>query len=281
MKKLKILAIALCAAFFAIFSGGQADIEVRPLEVSSKPIHAPIKIVTTLEVHKAIVEDLIGSDAEVEALIPTGLDPCKFSPVPSDRQKLDASDLWIGSKQFFESKVAEALPKGRFVCVHEKSPHELMSPEHLKKSTCQIAKALKALLPSKSASIDRNLDLYINKIDLTSARVKEILSQSSSPKLLALHPTYAYFCEAFGVEHIALENCHGGVCLKTIEKAQAKLQACKSVSSERPQLLVEPSVDPVKAKRVAETLGSDVRVLDSYAPDVLCTYLKLAEAAAK
>lgn len=287
MKCVKLIRALIAAVFCVLFCPIVVYTAHQPsLPIASKTIRKPIKIVTTLEAYKVIVEKLIGDNAEVEALIPSGLDPCKFDPLPSDRQKLKECDLWIGSKQSFEAKVAKTVPEKSYICVHERSPHELLSPETLKKSVILIADELKILMPSKCASIDRNRDLYLNEVDLTCARVKEILATSSRPKLISLHPTFSYFCDAFDIEYSSIENCHGGACLKTIENVKAQLKAHRaSLKSknliEEIELLVEPSVDPEKAKRIAETLETQVRVLDSYNSSVLCTYLKLAEAAAK
>ena len=286
MKNFKLIGLALGIIFCAVFPLKKVLSESRPPLIASKAICKPIKVMTTLEIHKAIVEELVGDGVEVEALIPPGLSPCKFDPIPSDRRKLEACDLWIGSKQFFESKASNNPAIQRFICVHKKSPHEVMSPECLKKSTCQIAEALKELVPNMSASIDRNRDAFLNKIDLTVARVKEILALSSKPKLLSLHPTFSSFCEFFGIEHLAVENCHGGASLKRIEHIKSALKPyqvtqASGMHTETPILIVEPFVESEQAKRIAQTLEVEVRLLDPYKPDVLCTYLELAKAAAR
>ncbi|MBT6324640.1 MAG: zinc ABC transporter solute-binding protein [Bdellovibrionales bacterium] len=260
---MKIQIPILILAFFLPFSG-----------------HAKLKVLTTTNNLKNLVEMVAGNKVSVVSLCKGTQDPHYIEAKPSYMLKASKADLlvsigldlevgWLplilrgsrnpklrdgGKGSFIAGNFIETLEKPTAAIsradgdVHpEGNPHFLLDPINAIKIAEKLKEKLKKLDPDNSSEYEINFKKFSS--DLTSKVMQWKKRVKVGTKVITYHKTLTYFYHRFGIENISLLEPKPGV----PPSARHILGVMKKAKSEGVKLaIVENYFDPTVANRVAK-----------------------------
>lgn len=191
-----------------------------------------IKVVTTTEDLKSLVEYVGGEKVEVVSLSKGTQDIHQVEPRPSMVIKLrDADmlvkigmdlDMWVdslvnvsrNSNLFYDGKgycdVSVGIeklevPKGKVDAsmgdIHiYGNPHYLLSPENAKVVTKNILNTLVKISPRDKEYFEKNREVFLSKLDEKISGWKKKISKYKRTKIITYHNSWPYFAKDFGFE---------------------------------------------------------------------------------
>jgi len=236
------------------------------------------QIVTTTGMVRDMVQTLVGSDAEVTAIMGPGVDPHLYQPSRGDSIKLLEADIVIYNGLHLEGRLGEVLEaraeaNNATIAVAETlddselidadaglhDPHIWMNVALWKDAAINVASALADRMPEHAESIFEraaNLEQELDQLDqwgeATIASIPE-----SQRVLVTAHDAFQYFGQRYGVE------VHGVQGVSTISDAAiSDVNRLVDLIVERkvPAVFFESSVSPRQVKAIVE--GAQQRGLD-------------------
>lgn len=185
-----------------------------------------LEIITSVAPITNIVKNIAGDRANVEGIVPEGVNSHTFEPAPSDARRLRRADLIIMNGLHLELptiKLAESVKKAKTKIVHlgdltlspgewkfdfsfpkdkgHPNPH-LWPNIMLAKKYAELSRdALIEVDPSSAEIYRKNTDSYVKKLmvldEAIFACVKAI--PKNQRKLVTYHDSYAYFAPRYGM----------------------------------------------------------------------------------
>ncbi|MAI31524.1 MAG: hypothetical protein CBE00_02980 [Planctomycetaceae bacterium TMED240] len=228
------------------------------------------QIVTTTGMVRDMVQTLVGSDAEVTAIMGPGVDPHLYQPSRGDSIKLLEADIVIYNGLHLEGRLGEVLEaraeaNNATIAVAEMldeselldadaglhDPHIWMNVALWKDAAVSVASALADRMPEHADSISAraaNLEQELDQLDqwgeATIASIPE-----SQRVLVTAHDAFQYFGQRYGVE------VHGVQGVSTISDAAiSDVNRLVDLIVERkvPAVFFESSVSPRQVKAIVE-----------------------------
>jgi zinc transport system substrate-binding protein len=238
-----------------------------------------LQVTTSLPPHADLVARLAGGSADVSFLVPPGSDPHTYEPLPQDMQRVSAADLYLTAGLPFEDawlprimgssaglRVA-SLIKGidlRFEggAGAGADPHTWLSPALMAAEARNAADALEAIEPSDSAAIESRLDSLLAEIADLQADLHDELDSLRGSTFLAIHPSYGYFADEFGLIQVAMEQ---GGSEPTPTELAAFTDAARSAGAEF--ILASPQFSTRSAEAISSELGIPLIIHDPLQAD--------------
>jgi len=272
--------LAACFSLFAgpVLANSLVADKVEPLVPitgAQKKDKKPLRVWASLCPHVSVIRAIGGDLVDVAALVPQSSDPHNFEMPPSQIEQLSKADVWFGGGEGFERQASSAISARVLFCdLNEGKPHGLLDPDSLKKQAEQVTATLKKLDSQNASYFERNLAEFLERIDLTDRKVKEILGQANAKTLLVMHPAFSAFCDYYGIEQVNVSTCDQSVAVRHIEHVEKRVQALKLKT-----LYVQPQQQSAAATAAAKKLQLQTKELDPYEEDVLNNFIKIARAA--
>jgi zinc/manganese transport system substrate-binding protein len=198
-------------------------------------LFSELKVVTTLSFLGDIVSQIGKDKVKVETLIDGKQDPHFIEPRPSMVIKMRdadmvvkigmALDMWVdsiidasrnkkvmfGQKGYLDVSVGiEKLDKiegkvdGRLGDVHPQgNPHYWLDPENIKIIAKNVAYKLSELSPENKEYFEKNLEQYLNLLNIKISQWKEKLSSLNEKNIVIYHRSWNYFAKRFNLNIIA------------------------------------------------------------------------------
>ncbi|MFO8055978.1 MAG: metal ABC transporter substrate-binding protein [bacterium] len=182
----------------------------------------------------AFTRNVVGDrqGVEVDVLIPGEQGPHDYQLTPADMKKINAADLLVANgyqlDEFITDAAREARPdlrilkaaevaepiyieeaghikntgkeKGHGHDHHAVNPHVFASPKHAAMMVREIGKALSKVDPAGREVYHRNAELYAVKLEKIGEKIKELVDESSNPKIVTFHNAFDYLAQASGLE---------------------------------------------------------------------------------
>ncbi len=175
----------------------------------SKDIH----IVTTLDFLKDITQEIGRDKVYVESILGGVQNPHTYDAKPKDIVTLSKADLFIeigGGLEGFVDKILKNVKRKDLVVVKliegipliGKNPHIWLDPENGKIIAKKISDALCKLAPEEKSFFEKNLSLYIKKIDSIEKEIGVKLSELEDKRVVSSLPTFVYFYKRFGFKEV-------------------------------------------------------------------------------
>lgn len=251
-----------------------------------------LHIVTTTSIWEDVVSQIVGTDAEVEVLIPAGADPHDYQATPRQVAALTEADLVVanglgleeglhdvldtaaadGANLFEIAPLLDPIPfQDHDADDHEGSdhdhgsldPHVWFDPDRVANAATLIAGELEALDPS----IDwgERADLYAaelqdvdNELDLILDRVPV-----DGRKLVTNHDALGYLAARYGFEVVGVV-VPGGSTLGDPSSAELSALVATIEEEQVPAIFAETSHSSAIAEAVAAEVGRDVVLVELY-----------------
>lgn len=200
--------------------------------------HNKEQIVVTIPPLQGLVEEIVGDDFEVSALLPTGSSPESYSPTPSQLVKIEQAEVvfYVGTldfeqvimKRFARKNVNNLVDCSKGVtliegsCMHGRhrkhdenkaqhhhhhgsDPHIWLSPYELEVVAKNIGQAICALYPDSSKYV-ANSEKLIAQIRARQEAYGTQLTQANTKMFLIYHPALGYLARDYGLEQVSLEH---------------------------------------------------------------------------
>lgn len=152
-----------------------------------------------------------------------------------------------------------------------KDPHVWLDPKLVKVQAETIRRTLAELDPANRARYGANLEAFHRDLDATDARIRAALAPLEGRTLLAFHPAFGYFADAYGLEQEAIETEGKAPSAKQLAKVIERAKATRAKV-----VFVQPQFSAASARAIADAIGGAVVPMDPLARD----YLKNLEAMA-
>ncbi len=251
-----------------------------------------------------LVERIGGDHVEVRILVGEGQEPHTFEPTPAQMAALAQSDVYFTIGVPFESALlsrvrslfphlsitdtvrgvrlryfdeeneadAHQLPDAHAHGGRMPDPHTWLDPGRVKIMAGNIALSLKALDPEHGDVFERNLERLLQDLDRADARIARILEPLKGRRIYVFHPAFGYFCEAYGLEQMALE-AQG--------KEPGAKQLARIIEKARDEgvkvIFVQSQFSGKAASAIAESIGGVVVPINPLPTDYLPEIVSLAE----
>ncbi len=251
-------------------------------------------------------EQLCGSKAEIEVVVPPGAEPHTFEPTPGQLKKISEADVYImvGSGIDFEltwiDKIKGVNPDMVFIdCSngidlientevepenktdpaekkYHTDPHIWLSPKNAGVMVENIYNGLIEIDPSnKEYYLTNKIMLQVKLSDLDK-KIRDILSDKKNKKILVFHPAWTYFAKDYGIEQVSVEEDGKEPTIKDMMDLidQAKKSNIKVI-------FTSPEFSIRSAEIIADEIGGSVVLLSPLEKDYISGLDKAANAFAE
>ncbi len=284
-----IAALALALAVGACSSAGDGD-------------QHGVTVVATTNILGDVIRNVVGSDADVEVLIPTGADPHDFQPSSRQVAALVAADLVVanglgleeGLLDALESAerdgasivyIAEALDPIPFSGDHDDDhdevdheaadhetdhdgtatldPHVWLDPIRMTEAARLVADALSALDPSIDWAA--RAEDYAGRLVDSDRRIQEILSAipAENRKLVTNHDALGYFAARY--DFVVVDTVVPGGATLGEPSSDELARLVQNIRSEAVKAIFAETTEPTAlAEAIAAEVGSDVAVVELF-----------------
>ncbi|NLK66085.1 MAG: zinc ABC transporter solute-binding protein [Campylobacteraceae bacterium] len=259
MKKIAFLSLVACVSLFG------------------KPL-----VTTTILPTKYFVEQIVGDEVEVEALVLKGSNPVTYEVKPSQMKSVERSDLHFSVGVEFDRvslvKLQNQFPSLKVVDTgrgiekiamashhhggdkqhnHRLDPHIWLDPVLVKTQAENIAEALIKEYPEKKELFESNLAKFKDKLDEFDKATAEKLKELKTNKFMIYHPSWGYFSKRYGLVQIPIE----------MEGKEPKPADLKKLTEEAKKedirvIFISPQFSQKSAKAIAEQTGTKVVEID-------------------
>lgn len=227
-----------------------------------------------------------GEHVRPVVMLPPGRSPATYEPTPKQLAALGSARLYFRIGVPFEGsflpRLRRNLPQLSIVDTRQgikllplavgdadhgpgaRDPHIWLSPPLAKVIAATMAQALGRADPAHAAAYAANLKSLQAELDRVDKKIAQVLAPYRGRTVLAFHPAYAYFCQAYGLRQQAMQT--GGKEPGPRRLAQV-LQEARGRGAR--VIFVQPQFSAASAQALARELGATVVPLDPLAPDYL------------
>jgi len=140
------------------------------------------------------------------------------------------------------------------------NPHFSLDPGLAPIITQNILDGLARIAPEQRATLERNRQAFLNRVDQEMARWTKTLEPVKGAKVVAYHPSFIYFVTRFGLVQVGIVEDRPGI----PPSPQHLVRLIQLMKSEKVKaILVEPWNDVKLATRVGEEAGARALVMAS------------------
>ena len=225
MKKL-LCAIIGCLIILSGCSNGKQVNDEKGKEDTEN-----LQIITTFYPMYYFTKQITGNLANVEMLIPNGVEPHDWEPTSKDMINMQEGDLFIYNSQYFETwtkKVLDSIDTSNLKVVeaskgielmdtnaeeeqhdHEaseaaKDPHVWLSPVLAQKEVDNIVKAIEKADPKNKEQYEKNADSLKAKLTDLDQLYKETIDKASRKEFVTQHAAFGYLAQQYGLTQIPI-----------------------------------------------------------------------------
>ncbi len=223
-------------------------------------------VVVSVAPQKYVVERIGGLNVTVDLLVPPGASPHFYEPTM--RQVMEASKgvAWFRIGEGFEIQVLKVLGDRMVVVDQSKGgdPHIWLSPTLLKEQACQVTETLSELFPENQTIFESNCAHLIEELDRLDQEIAADIARCKKKTILVSHGAFGYFCQDYGLKQLTIE-AEG----KEPTPKQISLLMATARAEGIDRVFIQPQYNMKGAKRVANVLGADVKIIDPYEENVI------------
>ena len=260
----------------------------------------PIKVLVSLQSEVEFVQAVGQDRVEVMPVIPAGSFHEYYEPSARLMQFLSSASLYIKNGYLpFEIKQIPVFKKmnkrlkivdGNALMKWQRyepvdasdevmpvDPHVWLSPKTVVDQVTIICDELSRLDPDFKPFYQMNRDVYIQKLKRLDSQIARLLQKTTHKHFLTMHPSFGYFCQAYGLTQISVEEADKAL---TPQHYKELVDGVRSLRI--PVLVVERSSASDMSKKLARSLGVRTIVMDTastnYVSSMVSFALKLSQA---
>ncbi len=178
----------------------------------------PVAVVTSFPLFSDLVRQVGGSRVSVTALVPNGVDPHTYQPVPKEVGKVERARLEVvnglGLDRTVEDlmkangsgtllRLSDAVPADQVV---DDNPHLWMDPTYAIRYVESIRDGLIAVDPEGAADYTANAAAYVGQLQALDSEIRSAISTipADRRKIVTYHDAFPYFARRYGLEIVGV-----------------------------------------------------------------------------
>jgi zinc transport system substrate-binding protein len=244
--------------------------------------HDEINISVSIEPFADFTKQIVGNRANVNTLIPPGINVHSFELKPQEIKQVLESDIYfrVGKifnlENLFLDKVETSI--GNVIdCSFESelinnNPHYWLSPSNVKIITKNILDALVKYYPQHKNFFTNNRTSFIHKIDSIDSIISNQLEDKKEKIILVYHPAWTYLADYFGLKEISIErdgkSPKAQDLLEIIDFAKTMGVSC---------IFFDPHFDESSVVTIAESLNLEIDSIDPLPANYLSNLADIGE----
>ena len=195
---------------------------------ASKSARTKPLIVATTSILADGIQELVGDQAEVVALMPAGVDPHLYKASVRDLDLLTQADLVVYHGLYLEGKMTEifeklakqqvlidvskGIPTNKLIRSgpesHSVDPHVWFDISLWSAALAYASQELQIWQPSWKSQLQANTRAYMDQLDALDQRTKVQVQELVQRKqvLVTAHDAFAYFGKAYGLQVYSLQG---------------------------------------------------------------------------
>ena len=283
----KMLSLICCAVLAFTMVGCTAD---------NNKENGKIKIIATLFPQYDFTRQIVGDKADVELLLPAGVESHSYDPTASDIINIGKSDMFIYTGKYMEvwadkvikssnSKKLKVVDASKGITLekeesheeedhdehdndehdehnHEYDPHIWTNPQFAKTMVDNIVEGLCEVDKENADYYKENAEKYKKELDRIDSEFENVVSTSKHTELFfAGRFALKYFAERYNLKYTsAYDSCS----TETEPSAKAVSNIIKQMNEKKIKVIFyEELVDPKVANTIANETGAEPLVLHS------------------
>lgn len=249
---------------------------------------ASLQISVSLPPLKTLVEQLGGTQVQVNLLVKPGADPHHFQPTPQDIRRLAQSDLYIAAGMPFEqiwlprlratypdlmiipSPVETAHHDHRHDVEHP-DPHFWTDPDQMRLFAQHISKHLAKHNPRQTAMYQQNYATLARQLRVLDQTIRTILKPVRQRQFLVWHPAWGHFAAAYDLIQVALQDAGKQPGAQSLVRLRQQAQAQQIRA-----ILMQPQIQRRLIRQIAADMQIQLIPADPLAADYAANLLQLA-----
>ncbi|WP_027408494.1 metal ABC transporter substrate-binding protein [Anoxybacteroides tepidamans] len=279
MKKLIIPLII----FLMLVSGCShaTEIEGKKDARGTKKLH----IVTTFYPMYYFAKKVAGNLADVDLLIPNGVEPHDWEPTAKDMAIIQDSDVFIYNSRYFETwteKVLNSIDRSNLKIVEaskgielidgiseegenhkentaSKDPHVWLSPVLASQEVDNITKALEQKDPKNKEQYEKNAAVFKSQLADLDRLYKKTINEAKKKEFVTQHAAFGYLAKQYGITQIPIAGLSPDV-----EPSLSKLTELTELMKKKNIKVIyfEGLVSSKVAQTLANEIGAKTEVLN-------------------
>ncbi|MBM7653531.1 metal ABC transporter substrate-binding protein [Neobacillus cucumis] len=234
-----------------------------------------LNIVTTFYPMYYFAKKVAGDSANVELLIPNGVEPHDWEPTAKDMAKIQDADVFIYNSQYFElwaEKVLKSIDTSKLKVVEassgiklmdalesadeekntaSKDPHVWLSPVLAQQEVNTIAKALEQVAPKNKDQFQKNAEALNSELADLDRLYKETIDKAKKKEFVTQHAAFGYLAKQYGLTQIPIAGLSPDV-----EPTLGKLAELTELTKKKNIKVVY--FEAMTSSKVAETLAKEI-----------------------
>jgi ABC-type Zn uptake system ZnuABC Zn-binding protein ZnuA len=226
------------------------------------------KIVATASIMQDIVQNIAGSDIQVESIVPIGGDPHIYDPTPSDAALISQSKVifingltfegWLGKLIDNSGTSAEIVlmtkdiqPIESLKYKNSADPHAWMDVINAVKYAENAKDGLIRIYPEQKTEFEQNFKIYRDSLMELHEWVHNQIQRipESHRYLVTSHDAFQYYGRQYGIELVALLGTTTDAEIQTSDV----LRVNKIIKEkELPAIFIESTINPKLMKQLAQ-----------------------------
>jgi zinc transport system substrate-binding protein len=233
-----------------------------------------LQIVTTFYPMYYFTKQVAGDLANVDMLIPNGVEPHDWEPTTKDMARIQDADVFIYNSKYFETwadKVLGSMNHSKLKVVEASSgiklmnattgeedgskasmdPHVWLSPVLAEKEVDNITKALEQSDPKHKQQYEQNAEAFKKKLADLDQQYKETLSHANKKEFVTQHAAFGYLAKQYGLTQIPIAGLSPDV-----EPTLGKLTELANLTKKKNIKVIY--FEGLTSSKVAQTLANEI-----------------------
>ncbi|SNQ60662.1 metal ABC transporter substrate-binding protein [Candidatus Methanoperedens nitratireducens] len=233
-----------------------------------------INVVTTFYPLYEFSSRIGGDKADVSILVPAGVEPHEWDPVPRDIIKIESADIFIYNGAGFEPFIDEIIKKieSRKLIITDSSegielikedgvpdPHIWLDPTLAKYQVNAIEKAFIRVDPQNKDYYSNNARELKQELDALDEEISKGLAPAKKKVFITSHSAFSYFARRYNLTQIAISGLSSD-----IEPSPAKIAGIVRLAKENnvKYIFFETLANPRLSQVIANEAGARTLVLN-------------------
>ncbi|WP_312473102.1 metal ABC transporter substrate-binding protein [Neobacillus sp.] len=261
--------------FVLILSGCSNAVQTKGENANEKT--KKLHIVTTFYPIYYFTQQVAGSAANVELLIPNGVEPHDWDPTAKDLAKIQDADLFIYNSRYFETwaeKVLKSINQSNLKVIEaskgielinsdseeqdhhseqsaSKDPHVWLSPVLAGQEVDTIAQALEKRDPKNKELYQKNAEAFKSQLSELDRLYKATVVQAKNKEFVTQHAAFGYLAKQYGLTQIAIAGLSPDV-----EPSLGKLKELTDLTKKKNVKIIY--FEGLTSSKVAQTLANEI-----------------------
>jgi ABC-type Zn uptake system ZnuABC Zn-binding protein ZnuA len=274
------LIFAFCLSAFALLAVSIAACTTPPIPADATP-KTSLRVLAAETFLADIAQNIAGTRAHVDALIPVGVDPHGFEPTPTDVRKVADSQVLIVSGAGFEEFLTRLLANagGKRIVIeasaglksrtptgneirdpdHQGDPHFWLDPNNVIKYVENIRDGLTQADPAGAVAYKANAEAYSAQLKILDTWIAEQVKTIPPERRLLItnHESLGYFADRYSFKIV------GTIIPSVSSDASPSAQQLAALvnqikAAKAPAIFLETGANAQLAKQIAQETGVKV-----------------------